>query len=188
MYRYFLTLFFGILCILSAESRTLAASGSKEAVLFARYECKHNELTVGDSMVVNVVLFSDIPFQQAEATSKSFKVKGGQARKLPEKRLSQKRVRMEEGVFYALVLCSYVVSSEVVGEVVLPPQEFSATLVVYEQDHTDDFFSPFDFFVPKQRKYHTTTQKCKAEPLKIKVKEKPKRSTQEAIRSGNRVV
>ena len=71
MYRYFLTLFFSILCILSAESRTLAASGSKEAVLFARYECKHNDLTVGDSMVVNVVLFSDIPFQQAEATSKS---------------------------------------------------------------------------------------------------------------------
>lgn len=177
-----------LLCLLPSFPSSNVEGRTADAPCYARYECSSSEMIVGDSLTVHIVAYSELPFLEIGITTKNLKIKGAKARKLPQQPLREQRVRTENGIAYAVVVASYRISSETVGEVVLPALECKARLAIYEQTPYQDFFSPFDFFAPKERKYKEVQQKFKTSTLTIQIKEKPKRSTKEAIRSGSRIV
>lgn len=161
---------------------------AEEVRFFASYEASREKFIVGDSLLVNVVVYSSAAFQNVELLSRSPKAKGGTMRLLPGRGLQQQRVRTADGLYYAIVLQRYIVSSQDVGTLTLPEMKFSGEFVIY--DEPEEQFSPFDpfgFFRQTPRKSHKVKQKCKAESMKLQVVPKPKRSTQEVISSGTRV-
>ena len=190
-----------LFCLLSSSLSSNVDGRTADAPCYARYECRSNEMMVGDSMTIHLVAYSERPFLEVGITTKNFKIKGAHVRQLPKQPIREQRVRTEDGIAYAALLASYRISSETAGKVRLPALSCKARLAMYEQTPYQDFFSPFGFFVPRERNNktekkhnHSLTEgsdrllKFKTSTLTILIKEKPKRSTEEAIRSGSRIV
>lgn len=176
----FLFLIFSILCTI------LPVAANDGVEVFARYECQRDEIIQGDSIVVNVVLYSTFPFHSAECTTKKPKIKGGHSRLLPRRgERQQQQVRMGRGVYYAILWDSYVVGSAKVESIKFPELQFNIQLQEYET--YQDPFDPFGFFSRPQRKGRILEGKCKCPAFLLPVIERPKRSTQEAISSGSQV-
>lgn len=154
------------------------------AVFFARCECNRNQIIAGDSIFVDVVLYSNLPFRDAECLTKQPKIKGGTARALPMNRQrQQQKVRLESGIFYAIVWQRYVVGSDTPCNIQFPQMQFSAELLEYEEPQYDPF-DPFGFFQRPQRKARTIKSQCKSDAYSLPVVARPKRSTQEVLSSG----
>lgn len=177
--RHILILFFSILFI-------LPVTANDGVEVFARYECQREELVQGDSIVVNVVLYSTLPFHSAECTTKKPKTKGGHTRLLPRRgERQQQQVRMGRGIYYAILWDSYVVGSAKIESIKFPELQFNIQLQEYET--YQDPFDPFGFFSRPQRKGRILEGKCKCPVFLLPIIERPKRSTQEAISSGSQV-
>lgn len=167
----------------------LQAADKDDIDFFARCESAKTSITVSDSILVNVVLYCNHPFQQAECTTKNVKIKGGNARLLPRRgERQQQKVRLERGIYYAIVWQQYVVGSEKVEDIRFPEIHFDGTFVIYDSEEMYSPFDPFGFFSTPKRKSHTMSSRCKSEPYTISVEPRPKRSTQEIISSGGRVI
>lgn len=179
-----------ILIILFSLLNVLPSWATNEAdiVVFARYECQRENVIVGDSVVVNVVLYSNVPFRKAECMSKNIKAKGGLSRLLPRYgERQQKRTRLSQGTYYAIVWDSYMVGSAKVEQVKFPELQFEYEVEVAYGEEYYDPFDPFGFFHAPRRQTRPENGKVKCPAFTIPFVEKPKRSTQEAISSGSRI-
>lgn len=180
-----------ILSLLAMLATTLPvhAADKDDIDFFARCESARTSITAGDSILVNVVLYSNHPFQQAECTTKNVKIKGGNVRSVPRRGdRQQQKVRLERGIYYAIVWQQYVVGSDKVEEIRFPEIHFDGTFVVYDSEEMYSPFDPFGFFSTPKRKSHNVSSRCKTEPFSIQIEARPKRSTQEVISSGARVI
>lgn len=185
MFRILITL---LTALLLSPLAGYAAKGD-DVVLFARYEPSRDTLTEGDSIVVNLVLYSNCAFQRAECSAESVKVKGGHLRQLPRRgERKQQRVRLSEGVYYSILWESYVVGSEKVGDVKFPQLQFDCEVEVMESEVYADPFDPFGFFSRPRHKSHKAKASCKCPAFELPVVARPKRSTQEIISSGRKVI
>lgn len=181
--RQILTLLFALL--LAAPSWAADKDG---ADVFARYECQRQSIIVGDSILVNVVIYSNAPFRKAECNTKNPKIKGGTLRLLPRRgERQQQRVRLSQGVYYAIVWDSYMVSSTKVEEVKFPELQFTYEVEVAYGEEYYDPFDPFGFFHAPRRQTRPESGKVKCPAFNLPIIEKPKRSTQDAISSGSRI-
>lgn len=171
------------------EAATDAFSSTDEAVdAFARWECSRENIIVGDSVQVNIVLYSSCPFKRAECSSKSLKIKGGHSRLVKRRGdRQQQRVRTTNGVYYAIVWDSYVVGSDKVEEVKFPDVPFNIEVEVPYGEEYYDPFDPFGFFHGPRRRTQAQSLKVKSPSFALPVIAKPKRSTQDAISSGSRI-
>lgn len=164
------------------------AENETEVVVFARYECQRENVIVGDSVRVNVVLYSNVPFRKAECLTKNIKSKGGQSRLLPRhNERQQQRTRLSQGIYYAIIWDSYMVSSAKVEQVKFPELNFEYEVEVAYGEEYYDPFDPFGFFHAPRRQTRPENGKVKCPSFTIPFVEKPKRSTQEAISSGSRI-
>lgn len=167
---------------------SLSTFATDKVEFFARYECAKENIIAGDSIKVNLVLYCDQPFESANCTTKTIKVKGGHSRTIDINNRQQQRVKLSKGIYYAILWQGFVVGSDEVGNIKFPEVQFDASFVIYENDNSyDPFFDPFGFFGNSRRKSHTVKAKGKADSYTLPVIEKPKRSTQEVISSGGRV-
>lgn len=179
--RHILLTLFALLAFLP-----VAAEGTPD--VFARYECARENIHVGDSVVVNLVLYSSLPFKEAKCTSKSKKIKGGESRLVERQgKRQQQRVRTAFGIYYAILWDSYVVGSERVEDIKFPELQFSCEVEVYEQEQSYSPFDPFGLFGRPQVKSHVESCRCIAPSYVLPIVERPKRSTHEALSSGGRV-
>lgn len=177
-----------IIFILFALLFSLPSSAKDDIDLFARYECSRENIIAGDSIRVNVVIYCNHPFQKAVCTTKNIKVKGGHSRLMQRRGdREQQRVRLNQGVYYAILWDSYVVGSSQVENIKFPELQFDCDIEVIEQEESYDPFDPFSFFHRPQRKSHIASGHCKCPSYTLPVVERPKRSTQEAISSGIQV-
>lgn len=175
-----------ILFILFTLLFALPVTADDGVEVFARYECQRDEVIMGDSTVVNIVLYSTLPFHRAECTTKKVKIKGGTSRLLPRRgERQQQQVRMGRGVFYTILWDSYIVGSQHMESIKFPELQFNVQLEEYSTYH--DPFDPFGFFSRPQRQGRILEGKCKCPVFTLPVIERPKRSTQEAISSGSQV-
>lgn len=165
-------------------------TGKEERIhFFACYEPAYEEIVAGDSMLVNVVLYSSAPFHHVHQPKKPLTLKSGTMRLLPQRVINQQRVRLEQGVYYAIVLQRYMVSAESAGTLTLPGTKLQGDFIVYTPLFAESLpQSPYGFFHQTPYKSSIVSRKCRLESKRIKVRERPKRSTQDVIRSGGRVI
>lgn len=153
---------------------------------YAEISSNRDSLIVGDSCVVSVVLYANLPFESVEqAPRKLHFSKDLRVKELPTDR-SQQQVRTTRGVYYALVWQHYRVSRNDVGRISWPDLQFSAELGVYQVE--DDGWGGFFSFEPSVRLVEKRKAKCKAPRFSLPVVERPKRNTQELLRSGRQVM
>lgn len=149
-------------------------------VLFARILPDRTTLYAGDSMLVSVVLYATAPIAKAECTSQ-FVVKGKcDVRKLDiDRNATAGRTREGRQMYYTLVWNQYVVAPQKTGTYTIPVQKFKATLqrVVRMPDL-------FDQMMGATPEYKEHKEKGTSETFTFEAKEKPRRSTQEILRSG----
>lgn len=166
-----------------------AAEEDEGVVLFARYEPARETVTAGDSLSVNLVLYSNCAFQRAECSTKNIKIKGGrwrvQARRGDRQ---QQRVRLSDGVYYAILWDTYIVGSDKAGEIKFPQLQFDCVVEVLEKEVYVDPFDPFGFFSSPRHKSHKAKASGKCPAFELPVVDRPKRSTQEIISSGGQVI
>lgn len=175
-----------ILIILFSLIFTLPTAAQGGVEVFARYECQREEVIQGDSTIVNIVVYSSLPFQRVKCANQKVKIKGGSTRLLPRRgERQQQQVRSGRGVYYAILWDSYVVGSNRIESIKFPELKFEVQLQEYETYH--DPFDPFGFFSRPQRTGRIIEGNCKCPAFIIPVIERPKRSTQEAITSGSQV-
>lgn len=183
-----------MLCLLVLASALATWAEGKpeepEVRFFARCECQRDFLTVEDSVVVSIVLYSNVPFQSATTKTKEVKIRGGHSRKLPKHgEMQQQRVRLEDGIYYGVIYDRYVVGSDAAGEIRLPEVKFEAEVMIYDGEEYPERspFDPFGFFSRPEPRYHTVRARCTSPAFVLPVKARPKRSTQEILSSGGRV-
>ena len=177
-----------LLILLFCSAQAVQAKGKDEVRFFARYECSKENVLVGDSVVVNVVLYASQPFQQADCKTKTPKIKGGHSRLLPSRgERQQQRVRLEDGIYYGIIWERYMVGSDEVESIRFPELQFEGTFIIYEDEYDYEPLDPFGFFSRPTRKSHTTEASCKSSTYTLPVVARPKRSTQEVISSGGQV-
>ncbi len=169
-------------------SAARAASADAKPEFFARIVPQSNELIAGDSMLVSVVLYAEYPIAKAECTN-TFRVKARKGGKSTARRLSINRdataSRSREGrrVYYTLVWDQYVVAAEGIDEFTVQPLKFKATL-----QQVTSMPDLFDQMMGAQPEVRNISVSCTSEALSFSTKEKPRRSTSDALRSGNVVL
>lgn len=180
--RYLLILMFSLLSVASS------AKTKDDITFFAQYECSKPSVTAGDSIVVNIVLYSSHPFQDVKCTSKSFRIKGGHSRRITTRgQRQQQQVRHEGAIYYAVVWDRYVVSGDAVGNISFPELKFEGKFIVYDSEYEYEPLDPFGFFSRPTRKSHEASASCKSGKFRLPVTSRPKRSTQEVLSSGGQV-
>lgn len=177
-----------LIILLLCSTLSANAKGKDEVRFFARYECSQENAIVGDSVIVNLVLYANQPFQKADCKTKSVKIKGGHSRPVSiYGERQQQRVRLDDGIYYGLIWQSYVVGSDEVEQIYFPEQQFEATFIIYENEYDYEPIDPFGFFSRPTRKTHSAEGSCKSSSFTLHVKARPKRSTKEVISSGGQV-
>lgn len=157
-----------------------------KAEFFAEISADRDSVIVGDSCVVSVVLYSNLPFESVEQSPRKVQF----ARDLRVTLLStdrmQQQVSTARGMYYALVWQHYRVCRNDVGHIVWPQQQFTAVVGIYEV--IDDGFGGFLSFSPTMRLVEKRKTKCKTPKFSLPVVERIKRSTQDLLRSGRLVM
>lgn len=161
----------------------LSLWGEVKIDCFARAECDRSIVYAGDSCVVSLVLYANAPFEKVECATKA-SVKGAQCRKLDARPARAGQRILENGRrYYVLLWSRYMVKPESEKELAIPEFKFDCTFRLYENSG-----SPFAGFFGIPAKYKDIKQSIKSPKTKIEVKKKPRRSTQEMMRSGNQVL
>lgn len=162
-----------------------ASKDKEDVVFFARVVTEREQLFAGDSCLVNIVLYSSLPFADVEKDPEVISVKGGRARLLPRRsRPTPFRIQMEEGIFNAVVWQQYIVGRDDVGKIRFSTPTFHATFGIVEM--SDD---PFErFFGFGQRNLRLVKAKCKLDAFTLPVVERPKRSSQDILQSGGSLI
>lgn len=162
------------------------ASTKKKADFYAEISSQRDSLVVGDSCLVSVILYANLPFESVEQKPRNV-IFPKDVRVTPiQTDRTQQQVRTARGVYYALVWQHYRVSRKDVGRIVWPEHQFTAELGVYQA--VDDGFLDFFSFAPSMRLVEKRKAICKTPKYSLPVVERPKRNTQEILRSGRQVM
>lgn len=153
-----------------------------EVVFFAKVETSSPECYAEDSLLVNVVLYASLPFEEVKRTGKALTARGGVARLLPRYYPArQQRLRDEQGQWrYVLLAEQYMVHAQEVGQVQLSASSYEAQLGIYEE--TYDFFG-----WPTQVLRSTIQKKTALKTYSIPVKARPKPSTRQLLQQRTNV-
>ena len=174
--------------VVVASLAAQASTTDSKPEFFARIVPQSNSLVAGDSMLVSVVLYAEYPIAKAECTN-TFRVKARKGGKTTVRRLSINRdataSRSREGrrVYYTLVWDQYVVAAEGIDEFTVQPLKFKATL-----QQVTSMPDLFDQMMGAQPEVRNVSASCSSEALTFSTKEKPRRSTSDAVRSGSTVL
>ena len=157
-----------------------------KADFYAEISANRDSIVVGDSCIVSVILYSNLPCESVEQMPRNLQfAKDVRVHLIPTDR-EQQQVRTSRGVYYALAWQHYRVSRKDLGIIVWPEMQFSAEVGIY-QAVEDDFWNFFSF-APTMRLIEKRKVKCKAPKFSLPVVERPKRSTQDILRSGRQVM
>ena len=116
------------------------ASTKIKADFYAEISSERDSLVVGDSCLVSVILYANLPFESVEQKPRNvFFPKDVRVTPIQTDR-TQQQVRTARGVYYALVWQHYRVSRKDVGRIVCPEHQFTAELGLYRLL----FFCTFD--------------------------------------------
>lgn len=160
------------------------ANKQDEVTFFARIIPEQNALFVGDSCLVNIVLYSSHPFSEVKSSPERLRVKNGHVRLLPHLKLrAQERVIVDNKIFYAMVWQRFVVSSDKKGEIRFASMKFIGEFMADEASTRllEQFFGGLPHTPQKIR------SNCKLPVFSLPVKPRPKRSTQQMMSASNRV-
>ena len=122
------------------------ASTKTKADFYAEISSERDSLVVGDSCLVSVVLYANLPFESVEQKPRNIVFpKDVHVTPIQTDR-TQQQVHTARGVYYALVWQHYRVSRKDVGRIVCPEHLFTAELGIYQAvgDGFLDFFCTFD--------------------------------------------
>lgn len=176
-----------LFCSLSiAKSYAQHRPSDIKAEFFAEISANRDSVIVGDSCVVSVVLYSNLPFESVEQSPRKVQFTRDLRVTLLSTDRTQQQVSTARGMYYALVWQRYRVCRKDVGRIVWPQQQFTAELGIYEV--IDDGFGGFLSFSPTMRLVEKRKTKCKTPKFSLPVVERIKRSTQDLLRSGRLVL
>lgn len=176
-----------LFCSLSiAKSYAQHRPSDIKAEFFAEISANRDSVIVGDSCVVSVVLYSNLPFESVEQSPRKAQFTRDLRVTLLSTDRTQQQVSTARGMHYALVWQHYRVYRNDVGHIVWPQQQFTAELGIYEV--IDDGFGGFFSFSPTMRLVEKRKTKCKTPKFSLPVVERIKRSTQDLLRSGRLVM
>ena len=176
-----------LFCSLSiARSYAQHRPSDIKAEFFAVISADRDSVIVGDSCVVSVVLYSNLPFESVEQSPRKVQFARDLRVTLLSTDRTQQQVSTARGMYYALVWQRYRVCRKDVGRIVWPQQQFTAELGIYEV--IDDGFGGFLSFSPTMRLVEKRKTKCKTPKFSLPVVERIKRSTQDLLRSGRLVL
>lgn len=162
------------------------ASTKIKADFYAEISSERDSLVVGDSCLVSVILYANLPFESVEQKPRNIVFpKDVHVTPIQTDR-TQQQVRTARGVYYALVWQHYRVSRKDVGQIVCPEHQFTAELGLYQA--VDDGFLDFFSFAPSMHLVEKRKAICKTPKYSLPVVERPKRNTQEILRSGRQVM
>lgn len=162
------------------------ASTKTKADFYAEISSERDSLVVGDSSLVSVVLYANLPFESVEQKPRNIVFpKDVHVTPIQTDR-TQQQVHTARGVYYALVWQHYRVSRKDVGRIVYPEHLFTAELGIYQA--VGDGFLDFFSFAPSMRLVEKRKAICKTPKYSLPVVERPKRNTQEILRSGRQVM
>ena len=140
---------------------------------YAKIELSHTPKFVGDSCLVNIVLYANLPFVE-------FKSKDTADGAVDH----QQQVRDNGQTMFAFIARQYVLRCESAGKVELPAQNFEVQLGTYVIEE-----NPYDFFSPSRlRLVERHRLKAKSSQQTLEIEERPKRTTREVMRSGQQVI
>ena len=171
-----------LLFLLAMQGTAAPREKEEKEVTFARMYCDYDRLIEGDSCLISFVVYASSPFRIIAAPT-SPKVKNGGLRPWPLHRQRLQRVREKGGFYYALLVEQYVVHTKKVGELVVPPRQYTVELSV-QQEYAD----PFDAFFAPPRKAKKIKLKGESEKFILPVVEKPMRTTRQMMKSGLEVI
>ena len=153
---------------------------------YAKIELSHTPKFVGDSCLVNIVLYANLPFVEFKSkdTAKQ-KIKGGTLRHTADGAVNhQQQVRDNGQTMFAFIARQYVLRCESAGKVELPAQNFEVQLGTYVIEE-----NPYDFFSSSRlRLVERHRLKAKSPQQTLEIEERPKRTTREVMRSGQQVI
>ena len=168
-----------LLLVLSGAAAWAADKDTDD--FFVRAECRSSEVTLGDSCMVVFRLYSAYPVQSVGKFDAP-KVKGCRVREVSVRHV-QRRVRVQNKVYYAVDWVGYVLVPEREGEFEVPSCKFEAVLRRGVQGS-----DPFSRFWGRVERYETLERSAKSATLTIKATKKPPRSTEEMLKSGGQVM
>lgn len=166
---------------------TLAVGAQEQQpTCYAKIELSPTPKYVGDSCLVNLILYANLPFVEYHPkSSASQDIKGGTLRHTGDGTVTaQQQVRDNGQTKFAFVARQYVLRCESTGKITLPIQKFEVQLGTYvvEED-------PYDFFAPSRlRLVQRHRLKIKSPQHTLEISERPKRTTREVMRSGQQVI
>ena len=117
------------------------ASTKIKTDFYAEISSERDSLVVGDSCLVSVILYANLPFESVEQKPRNIVFPKDVHVTTIQTDRTQQQVRTARGVYYALVWQHYRVSRKDVGRIVCPEHQFTAELGVYQA--VDDGFLDF---------------------------------------------
>ena len=178
-FRWLLALFFLL--------GTFSAGAQKaKPQCYAKIELSHTPKFVGDSCLVNIVLYANLPFVEFRAKDAAKqKIKGGTLRHTADGTVDQQQQVRDHGqTMFAFIARQYVLRCESAGKVEFYAQKFEVQLGTYVIEE-----NPYDFFSPSRlRLVERHRLKAKSPQQTLEIEERPKRTTREVMRSGQQVI
>lgn len=170
---------FGLLLALTVGSMAAKDKDKIQVDCFARVVANPNAVIIGDSLLVSYVVYASAPVGEVKGPDR-VKVKGAGVRRLPvNARTAQSRVVENGRMYYTKVWAQYVVAPEDLGTLTIPAVEAEVTFR-FRKSSGD----PWADFFRENSEIVEVTKKVKNEPLKVEVKEKPRRTSRELMRDG----
>ena len=147
---------------------------------------KNNEITVGDSTVFSVWLYSIYPFGDIECSKPNIKINNCHVRRVTRnQRQSQSRRYINNKLYYCTLWGQYIIGSDKKGTYTIPSLGFTATLYIQVQQDIDPF-DPFGFF--RQPQYKKIESSTSTPATKFSIIAEPLKTTEELLKSGKAVI
>lgn len=173
MNKIILSFLLSVSCILS-----LSARDKSKVVCEARWEVEQNEGIVGQPVTLSLVLYASSPVSYVDDFS-SFHVKKAEVKGPYQSRSSRiSRVNEKGKNWYVSECARYVVTPDATGTLDIPTLTFKAYFR-FRQGSSHPFSSFFS-----SPDYREEVEEVKVKAFKLKVKEKPRRTTKEMMREG----
>ncbi|MGN0086154.1 MAG: hypothetical protein ACI353_01390 [Alloprevotella sp.] len=158
------------------------ARGGEKVRMFAETVCEKAEILEGDSTLVSIIVYADVPFTALECTDKAVKASGAAIRAQAVRQMQQQVVR-DGRRYYAIVANRLIVRPLKPGELTIPALHFQGSFEI-----ADEPYDPRLYLWGKRPKSHTERQKCRSTKKKLRCVKKPLRTTQEIQRSGGNLL
>lgn len=167
-----------IVCLCCGFACALMANDKPAVTCFAVITASSEDVILGDSALVTYTIYASSPIHSAK-TLKAAQTKNAQLRELPIRRNGTLgRVVRDGKLYYTLVWSQAVLTTRKLGVATIKPAEIEVRFVFRKSsgDVLRDYFNGTETFEVKV--------KAIGQPLKIMVKEKPRRTTVEMIHEG----